>query len=289
VASTGLSVGGVLVTPLSARLIETRGLASATAILAVILFLGIVPITALVLRPRPEALGLFADGSASDPHQDASSQNGIHYREALRSRFFRFATAAYAFSMLAQVGGIAHQYKLVNGRVDAATAALSVSLLAGSSVVGRLSGGWLLAWVPMRGFTVLLMVAQAGALGVLARGEARGALLGGSIAFGLTVGNILLLQPLLLADRSGGRTRSPGRHPRPRRRLRTGVYHRRGRFAARCHLPRCGRAAPAGRRRGDGRRAGSPSDRSQPRPDQVLTAFGASSPLAPRRKRSDSA
>lgn len=205
VASTGLSVGGVLVTPLSARLIETRGLASATAILAVILLLGIVPITALVLRPRPETLGLFADGAASDPHKDGGSQNGIHYRAALRSRFFRFATAAYAFSMLAQVGGIAHQFKLVSGRVDAATAALSVSLLAGSSVVGRLSGGWLLAYVPMRGFTVLLMAAQAGALGVLARGDARGALLGGSIAFGLTVGNVLLLQPLLLAEAFGVR------------------------------------------------------------------------------------
>ena len=57
----------------------------------------------------------------------------------------------------------------------------------------------------MRGLALVLMVAQAGALLLLGLVDGRTGLLVLSVAFGLTVGNLLMLHPLLLAERFGVR------------------------------------------------------------------------------------
>ena len=62
VASTGLSFGGVVLTPLAAAGIERYGLEVTTLWMAVTYLVGIVPVTAVVLRPYPATLGLLPDG-----------------------------------------------------------------------------------------------------------------------------------------------------------------------------------------------------------------------------------
>lgn len=57
----------------------------------------------------------------------------------------------------------------------------------------------------MRGLTITLMVGQAAALAALAVVDGPAALLVTTVAFGLTVGNLLMLHPLLLAERFGVR------------------------------------------------------------------------------------
>ena len=63
-ASTGLSVGGILLTPLSAKLIDIGGIGWAAQWLALIFFIGIVPVSLLVFRPSPASMGLRPDGAA---------------------------------------------------------------------------------------------------------------------------------------------------------------------------------------------------------------------------------
>jgi len=205
VASTGLSAGGVLVTPLVATLIDSRGLASVTPYLALALVLGVVPVTALLLRPSPEALGLQPDG---DPARAAGSPvpyGGALAGEALRTRFFACVTVGHLLAMLAQVGGIAHLYNLVADRTDAGFAATVTAVLAISSLVGRLAGGAIAARTSMRGLALWLMGGQGAALLLLAVTESRTGLLLTTVGFGLTVGNLLMLHPLLLAERFGVR------------------------------------------------------------------------------------
>jgi MFS family permease len=205
VASTGLSAGGVALTPLVATAIDRYGLSTVTPWLALLLVIGVVPVTALLLRPSPEALGLLPDGDPAPPPGSPAAYRGMLATEAVRTRFFVAVTAAHLLAMLAQVGGIAHLFNLVAERTDPSLAKYSLSLLAVSSLVGRLAGGWVAARTSMRGLALALMVGQGAALLSLAVLDGRAVLLVMSVAFGLTVGNLLMLHPLLLAERFGVR------------------------------------------------------------------------------------
>ena len=197
VASTGLSIGGVLLTPASAALIANVGLESAMPRLALIWFIGIVPVTLLVVRSRPPA-----PPSATAASPEAA---GWPYAAAVRSRFFLLVTLAWVLSMLAQVGGIAHLFNLAATRVDSATGATAVSLMATGSIIGRFAGGWLLTRVDTRRFALCCLLGQSAAMTLLAMVDAASGLWVGAVLFGLTVGNLLMLQPLLLAEVFGVR------------------------------------------------------------------------------------
>lgn len=203
VASTGLSAGGVLITPFVATLLRDYSLATVAPYLALALVLGVIPVTAVLLRPSPEALGLLPDGDPAPPVGSRPVFRGVLASEAVRSRFFVCVTAGHLLAMLAQVGGIAHLYNLVADRADVALGATAVSLLAISSLVGRLIGGYVAARTSMRALALVLMVAQAAALALLSVTDSRAGMLLLTVAFGLTVGNLLMLHPLLLAERFG--------------------------------------------------------------------------------------
>ncbi len=209
IASTGLSFGGIIVAPAAALLIEHLGLAGAAPWMGLALCLGTLPVTMLVLRSRPSAMGLEPDGAVTEEGAKPAPQPAVSFGEARRSRYFYAVSVAYLFLLGAQVGAIAHFYRLASLRTGVATAALAVAVLAGSSTVGRLAGGWLMLWVPSRAFALGLMGAQAAGLAVLAVAEAPVYLLAGTVLFGVTMGNSLMMHPLLLAERFG--TRDYGR------------------------------------------------------------------------------
>lgn len=196
VTSTGLSVGGMVVTPLSAQLIERLGLPGAVPWLAAGLLLGVVPATWLLVRTPRDRHHAGADGAPLP---------GTPYGDAVRSRFFRGATAAYVGIMLAQVGGISHLYNLGDARVSSELAATAVSALAACSIGGRFLGGWLLSFVPARPFALVNCVLQALGLALLATAGSGTQLLLGAGLFGTCVGNLLMLQPLLIAEAFGVR------------------------------------------------------------------------------------
>ena len=205
IASTGLSLGGVVVTPVSAFLIQRLGIAGAAPWLALMFLIGVLPATAWIVRSSPQEMGLVPDGAkflsraASIP-----VPKNVSYAQARRSRFFLALTAAYLFGLGAQVGAITHLFRLASTRESPNIAALALALLAGASVFGRLTGGWLLLRIPTRGFAIGMLLAQAFALALLAFAT-NNLLLAGAALFGTTVGNVLMLQPLLLAEAFGTR------------------------------------------------------------------------------------
>jgi predicted MFS family arabinose efflux permease len=136
-------------------------------------------------------------------------QPAIAFRDARRSRYFFAVSAAYLFLLGAQVGAIAHFYRLASLRTGVATAALALSVLAGSSTMGRLAGGWLMLWFASYRFALTLMALQALGLAALAVAADPVQILLGTVLFGITMGNSLMMHPLLLAERFG--TRDYGR------------------------------------------------------------------------------
>jgi MFS family permease len=201
VASTGLSVGGVLFTPWAKWLLDRDGLAAATPWLALAWVLGIAPLTLAFFRSDPAALGWQPDGVPIG--QPTSAVVSVPYREAVRSRFFVAVTVAFALVLAAQVGGIQQLVKLVEERIDASTATLATSLLAGASIVARLIGGRAAAKVSMVRLAVGFAATQGLALLLIATFDRRVALLASIVLFGVTVGNLLMLHPLLVGHQFG--------------------------------------------------------------------------------------
>jgi MFS family permease len=224
IASTGLSLGGILFTPTSAYWIHQFGLAKAGYCMGAAFLVGVVPITILVMRPSPAAMGLQPDGapdpmpapgSAVLPTPDAAEQiiaaapRGMAFADAIRHPFFIGLLIAYIFALGSQVGAVAHLYRLVSLRGSDALAALAVACMAGASITGRLISGWLLLKMPARGFTLAIVGMQGAGLVFLAFAHSPAALIAGSILFGINLGNVLMMQALLLAERFG--TRDYGR------------------------------------------------------------------------------
>ncbi|MFZ8997394.1 MAG: MFS transporter [Ilumatobacteraceae bacterium] len=203
VASTGLSAGGILITPAAKWLLDRQGLETGTPWLGLVYLLGTVPFTYWLIRPDPGALGWMPDGERAVSGSAPPVFAGVPYREALRSRFFILLTVGYVLALGSQVGGIQQLVKLVEERTTADTAALATLVLAGTSVVARLVGGRLVTSVPMTGFTTTLAAIQALAMVGLAIAASTLGIFGSIVLFGATVGNILMLQPLLIAERFG--------------------------------------------------------------------------------------
>lgn len=206
IAMTGLSLGGALITPVTAWLIGRVGLAGAGPWLGALFFVGVVPLTLLVLRPSPESMGLNPDGAPVRPGQAPGIvRSGQTWLQARATRFFWGISLAYVFTMAAQVGGISHLFNMVSSRAGHDTAALGVSLLAMASITGRLSGGVILLRAPSLPFTLVSMLCQATALLLVSFAQDRALLLTAVVLFGLPVGNLLMMQPLLVAEAFGTR------------------------------------------------------------------------------------
>lgn len=205
VASTGLSVGGILITPFAKRLLDDRGLAAGTPWLGLVFVLGTVPFALLMIRSDPEADGWSPDGRRIEAGQTPPPTTGEHFETAVRTRFFLAVTIGYVFALGSQVGGIQQLVKLVEDRTDASTAQFAITVLAATSVVARLIGGRAVQLMPMMRFTVILAGLQAISLFVLGLAEQTWLIFVAIILFGMTIGNILMLQPLLMAERFGVR------------------------------------------------------------------------------------
>jgi MFS family permease len=203
VASTGLSAGGIVLTPFAKWLIDSRGLAAATPILGAIWIVGIVPFALWLIRPDPARLGWRPDGERVTKHTAAVVRTGTPFTEAVHTRFFLTATIAYGLMLGAQVGAIQQLVKLVENRLDRGTAVLATTALAGMSVIARLAGGRIVTRLPIVGMASVLACGQAFALIAISFASTKVTLFAAIVLFGATVGNLLMLQPLLIAERFG--------------------------------------------------------------------------------------
>lgn len=201
-ASTGLSVGGMAITPLVKWALDRHGVAATAPWLAVVWLVLIVPVTIRFTRGDPAALGWQPDGLPMSSGA-APTVASTPFDAAIRSRFFLLVTAGYTLILAAQVGGIQQLVKLVEERSGSGLATVATTALAGTSVLARLVGGQLAARVPMARFAVAMAALQGTSLVVIGFVMADAALLGAIVMFGATVGNLLMLHPLLVAHQFG--------------------------------------------------------------------------------------
>jgi MFS family permease len=158
--------------------------------------------TFLLIRPDPLALNWMPDGEPKlDKH--ISELPGTDLHVAIKTKFFWVVTIGYVLVMGSQVGAIQQIVKLVEERTTPGTAALATSVLSGSSVVFRLVGGRIIPKFPLAKFMVFIAVLQGAGIILIGQMENTILLFCSIGLFGAMVGNVLMMQSLLIAQRFG--------------------------------------------------------------------------------------
>lgn len=205
IASTGLSLGGVILTPITIMVVDELGFKTAAPMMGLLYLLGVIPVAWIWLRKSPESMGLKVDGGALDKQEAEADadDDGLSFAAVRKMKNFWGISTGYIFLMMAQVGGIAHQYGLSRELLSEEETAIAVAILPITSIIGRLVGGWVIDKMSIRVFAISIMILQVFSLCMLGFGASVLSLCFGLAFFGATVGNLLMLQPLLIAAAFG--------------------------------------------------------------------------------------
>ncbi len=197
IASTGLSVGGVILTPFSAYVLDVLPRGTAFPGLGILYLVCVLPIAVIILRSYPGDIDQHADGAVG---VSTLGLSGIDAADAIRQHFFWGLSVSYVLTMAAQVGGITHQFGVLTERLTTGEAAWGIAIMPAFSVIGRLAGGFILAKVSTIKFTLLMMIIQSVSLLTIGVSDGIVSLYLALALFGVSVGNLLMLQPLLIAE-----------------------------------------------------------------------------------------
>ena len=204
IASSGLSLGGIAISPVVATIIDADSLIYWAPRLAIAFLIGMLPAVWFLIKPGPETLGLRPDG---DPPLASGSPppapQGVSFKSAVTSRYFILISVTFIIVMAAQVGAIQHTFKMTKDRIDIDTARTALIVLSGTSVVARIVGGVAATKISLTGLTAALMAVQSIGIAILAVGQTKLVILIGAVILGAAMGNLLMFHPLLLADAFG--------------------------------------------------------------------------------------
>lgn len=193
--------------PLATWFVAELGWRGALVALAGVLAIITIPAHALILRRRPEDLGLAIEGVAVPDRADASvrpAAPGMSARQAMRDPGFWLMTTAFFLGMLTTLAVGVHliPYLILNG-YSPGFAATATGLIGAMQVVARLvvtaaGGRWPQVWLLM-----IVLAMQAAALVVLLVWLAPAGILAAVILLGAGRGAMTLMRPAIVAERYG--------------------------------------------------------------------------------------
>jgi predicted MFS family arabinose efflux permease len=208
IASLGASSGGMLGPALLLLGIDSLGFARTTLLAAAVALIVLLPLALFVLRHRPEDLGLSPDGLAPTPGKQAAHSKWTR-ADALRTRALQTTMIAFGVAMSLQIGFLTHQAALLAQFVSTRTAAVTISATAIAALVGRLALAKFADRIDARVTGSLVFLVAAISYCALAASGGALALLGASLLFGLTVGNITTLSPIIVRREFGAAAFGP--------------------------------------------------------------------------------
>jgi len=166
--------------PFAAWLLQVQGWRGALVSLAVILAVGTIPVHALLLRRRPEDLGLHPDG-ARDVRvgTEPPRREDVPVRTALRDPAFRWLVLGFCLSTGVAFGVHVHLVPILLDRgYDPMVAATLAGLVGAMQVFGRLLMAPLTTRIPLRSITagvlailplaIVVLILVPGTIGVIA-------------------------------------------------------------------------------------------------------------------------
>ena len=210
VSATGVSMGGIILSPLGSALVDRGGVALAGPVLgALVLAVGL-PIVLWILIWDPKMLGLTPDfGSPNAGADNASLADEVQLRvwsrtDAARTIPFWAILISFLLVLMAQTGFLLHQIAFLEDRFGSRqAAALALSLTAFGSVVARLVVGRFADRLDkVLVSSGLFLVQGLSVLGVLVFSSTAMTYVF-VLLVGFTIGNIYMMQTLLVAEKFG--------------------------------------------------------------------------------------
>jgi MFS family permease len=190
--------------PLSDALYHTFGWRNALIILAVFLAVTTIPLHVLILRRRPDDLGLLPDGGIKQSSSPYRQKLGVNLRKALQSRSFWMLTAAFSLSNLTAAAIRFHLIPfLIAAGFNPSTAALASGLIGILQVIGRVIFAPLDTRVSSRVITGCLFGLEAMAIFALILGSSTINVIIFIGIFGAAYGAKTLARPSMLAEYYG--------------------------------------------------------------------------------------
>jgi len=187
-ALNGASFAGMIGAPLLLFASDWLGFRSASLLAALLMVAVLLPMVLAWIDRGPLPLARAGAAAAS------SWTRG----RALRSLPFWTVSAPFALALLAQVGFLVHLIALLTPRIGHPLAGAAVSMTAAAAVVGRLGLGFFIDRLDQRVASAGCFLSQSAALVVIAGAQDPATLLTCSVIFGLSVGNIITLPPLII-------------------------------------------------------------------------------------------
>lgn len=208
ISSTGVSLGGVVLAPAAAWLIGRGGLELATPLLGALVIVVALPVIFFVISWDPDQMALRPDGDAPGiaaapaRRTTLASQARVWSRgEALKTAGFWGIFIAFLLVLVAQTGYIIHQVSFLEDRLGSRNAAaFTLSVTAFGSIVARLIVGIFADGVDKRLLTVILFLVQGTAILLIIHTDSVAATWALTLVFGLTIGNVYMMQSLLVGE-----------------------------------------------------------------------------------------
>jgi len=209
VSSTGISLGGVILAPVGAWLVEQGGLELAAPVMGLLVLVVTLPVLWGIIAFDPRQMGLHPDGidpalslAQSGSRIDAASQLRQWTRlEAMRTASFWIILIAFTMVLVAQTGFVIHQVAFLEERLGSRNAAaLALSTTAFGSIVARLIVGLFADALDKRWLAAVLFAIQATATLLVLRVDGVAATYALTLTFGFTIGNIYMMQSLLVSE-----------------------------------------------------------------------------------------
>ncbi len=210
ISATGVSLGGIVLSPLGSWLVGIGGVSLAAPVMGALVIAVGLPISLWVLVWDPKELGLAPD--LDDPIEGVDNTalgDEVQLRTwsraaAARTIPFWAILVAFVLVLMAQTGFLLHQIAFLEDRLGSReSAALALSTTAFGSVVARLAVGRFADRLDKVLVSVVLFVVQGlSVLGVLVFTHPVPTY-GFVLIVGFTIGNIYMMQTLLVAEKFG--------------------------------------------------------------------------------------
>lgn len=196
-ALLGASIGGIIGTPLLLGGIALFNMETAFALAGLSSIVIVVPIVVFVLKRRPGDLGLFPDGEAPPPAARPKIDAKWSRRGAMATRQFHSQLVAFAMGLMVQVGFLSHHVPMVAPTLGDSGASIAVSCAAMSAFLGRVILARFADVIDLRLTAGGVLLLAAISLAFMSFASSGFALLAFSILYGLTIGNLTTLSPLI--------------------------------------------------------------------------------------------
>ncbi len=205
-AYNGASAGGFVMTPIWTALIAAYDFETAALIMTAAALVVLLPVIGLIFSATPASRGVSPDGvtAAANPVTAAlRSARAVQRPPLSRGRFlanrnFMALAVGFALAIFAQMGILAHLVTRLAPVLGAREAAWALSFATFAAVIGRFGAVALVGARNHRRLAAGNFLMQAVGVGLLIVGETPVALLAGCLLFGLGIGNLLSLPPLIL-------------------------------------------------------------------------------------------